>query len=306
MAKRADIISKIFKRTDMKIAVLISFSLVVIILLCLRFLSGINNQALSDAMYENGRMLSILGAKNIEIALETAIDNNFLTKDEVFDSQYEPVADTEPRLFHTKFDAYMDEACSQFQGTFFNDGSISYARAMDLNGYVPLQGNANTALETKRWKINMDPLAKQILEGERISRISANTVEGFVQDYAPGDKKEYISEFSAPVFVKGERWGSFSVGIRNELKSGSGAGSSGTTIVLAVCSILLACAIVFGVVFYYLKPIPSLAKIAGQIADGDVDNSVVIGGSNDIVTLADAIERLRVSLKFSMDRMAKK
>jgi HAMP domain-containing protein len=64
--------------------------------------------------------------------------------------------------------------------------------------------------------------------------------------------------------------------------------------------------VVFGVVVYFLKPISGLAEVAGRVADGDMDRSVEIGGSNDIAALADAIERLRVSLKLSMDRVLKK
>jgi HAMP domain-containing protein len=285
--------------------VLISCALVIIILLCVRFLSGINNQAISDAMYEKGRIVSILGAKSIEITLETAIDNNFLTQEEVFDSQYVPVADTEPQLFHTKFDAYMDAACSQFQAALFKDNSLVYARPMDLNGYVPLEGNGDTS-DTKIRKNTVDPLGKQILAGKRISLVVANTVEGFTQDYISEDNNEHIWEFSSPVYVKGERWGSFSVGFRSLSKAGFGSGASLTSIVSAVSSILLACAVVFWIVFYFLKPISGLAKAAGQVADGDMDHSVEIVGSNDITTLADAIERLRVSLKLSLDRMVKK
>jgi HAMP domain-containing protein len=305
MTKKSNIAGRIFKRTDIKISVLISCFLIVIILLSVRFLSGINKQAISDAMHEKGRLVSVLGAKSTEIALENAIDNNLLTQEEVFDSQYVPVADTEPQQFHTKFDAYIDTACSEFHGTFFKDKGIVYIRIMDLNGYVPLQGNGNTT-NKKNSKITVDPLAKQILAGKRITRVVANTVEGFVQDYISEDSNEQIWEFSAPVYVKGERWGSFSVGFGKLSKMGSDAGNSITIIVVAVSSILLACAVVFGVVVYFLKPISGLAEVAGRVADGDMDRSVEIGGSNDIAALADAIERLRVSLKLSMDRVLKK
>jgi HAMP domain-containing protein len=63
---------------------------------------------------------------------------------------------------------------------------------------------------------------------------------------------------------------------------------------------------VFGVVIFFLKPIPRLAEIAEQVADGDMDRSVEIEGGSDIRMLADAIERLRVSLKLSMGRLARK
>jgi methyl-accepting chemotaxis protein len=305
MAERANMINKIFKRTDLKISVLISCSLAVIIFICVQFLAGVNNQAISDAIYEKGKMASMLGAKSIEIAFEDAIDNNFLTQEEVFDSQYVPVAGSEPQLFHTKFDAYMDETCSEFHETYFKDSSVVYARPMDLNGYAPLQGNGDTS-NKNNLKSAVDPLAKQILAGKRISLAVANTVDGFVQNYISEYNDEEVWEFSTPVYVNGERWGSFSVGYRNLSKEGLGGVASVTTIILAVSSILLACVVVFSVVFFFLKPISGLSEVAEQVADGDVDRSVLIGGSNDMATLADAIERLRVSLKLSMDRMEKK
>jgi len=254
-------------------------------------------------MYKNGKIASILGAKSIEISLETAIDNNLMTMEDAFDSQYIPIAGTEPQLFHTKFDTYMDEACSRFHASFFKDSSIVYARPMDLNGYIPLKGSDDLA-DSKTGKNTEDQLAKQILAGKRISRIMANTVEGFVQDYIT-ESNEHIWEFSTPVFVNGKRWGSFTVGLRNPTKKVPGIGSSFTALVSVAISILIACALVFIVVFYFLKPISGLSKAAEQVADGDMDRSVVIDGSNDIAMLADAIERLRVSLKLSMDKYAR-
>jgi methyl-accepting chemotaxis protein len=301
MAEREKMINKIFRRTDIKISVLISCCMVVIILLSVYILSGISSRAISDAMYGKGKMASSLGAKSISIALETAVDNKILTLEEIFDSQYVPIAGSDPQLFNTKFDAYMDAACSQFQGTFFNDSDVAYARSMDQNGYVPLQGGVVT--DNKKTRNTKDPSGKQILDGKRISMISANTVDGFMQDYVQENTGSQITEFSAPIYVKGERWGSFSVGFRNLSKAG---GASAITMILAVSSILICCAVVIGVVFFFLKPISGLAEAAEQVADGDVDQSVEIGGSNDIATLADAIERLRVSLKLSMDRMVKK
>jgi methyl-accepting chemotaxis protein len=268
-------------------------------------MSGISSKAISDGMYEKGKMASILGAKSVEIALETAIDTNFLTLEDVFDSQYVPVAGTEPQLFHTKFDAYMDAACSKFQGAFFKDQRVAYARPMDLNGYVPAKGSSD-ASEQKNSIYTVDPLAKQILAGKTISMVLANTVDGFMQDYISEDSNVPILEFSAPVYVKGKRWGSFSVGFRNLSMAGSDNENAATTIVLAVSAILLACGVVFGVVLFFLKPISGLAQAAEQVADGDVDKSVAVGGSNDIAMLADAIERLRVSLKLSMDRIINK
>jgi methyl-accepting chemotaxis protein len=305
MATKASFMNKFFKRTDIKISVLISCALVVIILVSGRFLAGINSKAISDALHEKGRIVSILGAKSIEISLETAVEKNLLTLEDVFDSQYLPVANTEPQLFHTKFDTYVDEACAQFQQAFYRDDRIVYARPMDLNGYIPLKGDGNSS-DSKSGGTTEDPLAKQILAGKRISRIVANTVEGFVQDYISEDNDEHIWEFSTPVYVNGERWGSYSVGLRSPSKSGLGIGASITVLVLTVLSILLSCAVVFGVVLSALKPIPGLAKVAERVADGDVDLSVEVEGSNDIATLADAIERLRVSLKLSMDRLARK
>lgn len=305
MVKKATKPGGIFKRTDIKISVLISFSLVIIMLISGFFLSSMNDQAISDAMYKKGKMISILGAKSLEITLEAAIGNNLLTQDEIFDSQYVPVAGSDLQLFHTKFDAYIDEACSQFHGAFFKDNSIVYARPMDLNGYIPLKGggdlaDSNTAQNTE------DPLGKQILAGKRISRIVANTVDGFVQDYTTEDSNVHIWEFSTPVFVKGKKWGSFTVGMRNMAQNVSGTGFSITALLSVVLSILLACAVVFGVVLYFLKPVSGLAKAAEKVADGDMDFSVEIGGSSDIAMLADAIERLRVSLKLSMEMHARK
>jgi methyl-accepting chemotaxis protein len=296
--------SKLFKRTDITISVLVSCALCVIILLCAYFLSGTNRQAISDANYEKGKMLSIIGARSMEMVLQSAVDGAILTQDDIFDSQYVPVEGTQPQQFTTKFDAYIDEACAQFQSSFFKDSSVVYARAMDSNGYVPILIDSSASDKKYGKSAGGDPMAKQILDGKRILRVVANTVEGFSQTYTSETTNEEIVEFSAPIFVNGERWGAFSVGLKSD--ANTGFVFPVTVLIYAALSILLSCAVVFGVVILFLKPISGLTEAAERVADGEVDRSVKIGGSNDMVTLADAIERLRVSLKLSMARMVQK
>lgn len=60
------------------------------------------------------------------------------------------------------------------------------------------------------------------------------------------------------------------------------------------------------ITFQVSRPIAKLTKAAYHISMGDLDKPVKIGVNNEIKILADAIERMRISLKTSIDRLQKR
>ena len=55
-----------------------------------------------------------------------------------------------------------------------------------------------------------------------------------------------------------------------------------------------------------LDPLTKLTAAASEFADGKLDNQIEAKSNDEIGQIADVLERLRVSLKTAMDRLAKK
>ena len=55
-----------------------------------------------------------------------------------------------------------------------------------------------------------------------------------------------------------------------------------------------------------LKPLEKLTNAALDLADGKVENEIKVASADEVGKLADALERLRVSLQAAMDRLRKK
>ncbi len=102
------------------------------------------------------------GAKSIEEILHRAIANGRLSSADVFDRDYQPIPDTDPQEYTTRFDAYTDEVVPGFQEPLLaeTEGAF-FAELVDENGYSPthntqycqpLTGDYETDLANNRTK----------------------------------------------------------------------------------------------------------------------------------------------------------
>ena len=54
-----------------------------------------------------------------------------------------------------------------------------------------------------------------------------------------------------------------------------------------------------------VQPIRNLTEAAGQMSLGDLDREIVVSGKDELSLLAQALDRMRVSMKMAMDRLQK-
>ena len=77
------------------------------------------------------------GSQELARVLTGAVDRGILSLDAIFDEDYQPIPDTDPQKYHTKFDRFLDETIQEFEDSFLTDNHIVFAVLVDRNGYLP-------------------------------------------------------------------------------------------------------------------------------------------------------------------------
>ena len=294
------------QRISLKVAVRVLLLLGLVMAAGTYVMAQKQGNSLEEQLLARGRIESVIGAKTYGKVLEEAIDSGILTVKDVFDTNYQVIPGFEPPKYHTKYDFYLDKAILAVEDEFLKDESVVFAVGVDVNGYLPTH---NT-----RYQQPITGDKAKDLVGNRTKRIfndpvgiaaAKNTQEAFQQVYRR-DTGETMWDISTPIMVKGKHWGGFRIGF--SLASIDAAKSRLTLLLSLTMGIILLTALVavFLVVDRALRPLSQLTARAGELADGKVETAIEARGTDEIGQLADVLERLRISLKMAMERLARK
>lgn len=134
---------------------------------------------------------------------------------DVFDRHYKPISNTLPQKFNTAYDAAFAQA---LQTKFDRDrdelGAI-YALVVDVNGYLPLHhsefsrpvtGNYDTDLVYSRHK-------RFFNTNDTLIKRAKNTSEKYLLQTYTRDTGDIINDLSIPIYINGQHWGAYIVGI---------------------------------------------------------------------------------------------
>lgn len=263
-------------------------------------------QRLEDLLLQKAQATSVSGAAMTGQLFENAIASGQLTKDQVFDTKYIRFYTFDPALFpnfsddprtldkyHTTYDAYTDQHIQKIIDSFLFDKDVIYAVPVDKNGYLPTHnitfstGDGNPASDrTKR------------IFNDLVGIHAAHNLQPTLQQIYPRpDTGETLWDVSAPIYVNGEHWGAFRVGI--ELAENQ------KQIIFVTEAYLLSglALVIFTSLFAWIlgrfisAPIMRLTKAAKEFTSGNFDQQVNIQSRDEIGTLAEAFntmtERLR-------------
>ncbi len=156
-------------------------------------------------------------AENISQILDKALDSGRIKMDDLFDNNYQPILNSKPQKYKTRFDSFTDQAFMPAQEQLLDSYKwIVYAISCDRKGYVPthnrvfsqpLTGNAKVDFVNNRTKrIFDDPVGK---------RCGDHELPFLLQTYRR-DTGEIMHDISAPVYVGGQHWGGFRIGYKTD------------------------------------------------------------------------------------------
>jgi len=296
----------ISERVAVKVTLYVNLLLLVVLGAGAAYMIISQGAALEAQLLERGKTESMTGAKMTGVLIEEAIDNGVFTIRDAFDTAYEKIPGFNPPKFHTKYDFYLDKALLGVEDEFLKDNSVVYAVAADVNGYVPTHNTRYNQPPTG------DPDKDLILNrtkrifSDKVGLAAAQNLNlGFLQVYSR-DTGETMWDISSPVMVKGKHWGGFRIGYSLEKINAAKFRMMISTLLIMGAIFLISFILVFITVQRSLLPIKELTDTSIRLVEGQINQKIAVKGNDEIGKLADALERLRFSLKTAMDRLARK
>jgi len=169
-----------------------------------------------DTVHDRVRHIAQDRAKQIGELFEQAVQSGQLSQDDLLDRNYQPIPNTDPQKYSTRFDQFTDRVLPAIQEPILRDNDfVLYAGAVDDNGYFPthnkrysqpLSGNYERDLVNNR--------TKRLFNDRTGSRCGSNTEPFLLQTYKR-DTGEIMHDMSAPIMVFGQHWGGFRIGYKS-------------------------------------------------------------------------------------------
>ena len=294
------------RNLSFKIAAILIMVMVVIMTAFTIYFVKSRSESMKEELLSKGRIEAMTGAKMMERVLEDAITNGKFTMDEIFDTNYVPIPNTDPQKYHTKYDTYLDKAIQELEDEYLKDDQVVFAALVDRNDYLPTHNTKYAQpLTGDKEKDKLNNRTKRLFDDPVGLAAAKNQQELLKQVYAR-DTGEQMWDISAPVFVKGKHWGGFRIGF-SMAKTEQKIAALRLQIIGAMLSMLLISSItIYLVVRKYTQPLLRLTQVARRIADGNLDEEIVIESSDEIGTLAEAFNKMTTvivkNLKVEIDK----
>lgn len=255
---------------------------------------------------ERAKATAVTGAATISHLLEQAIENGELTREAVFDRDYQAFWEFDPSTYpdfagdtqsltkyHTAYDAYTDEHWQELIDPYLMGEDLIFAVPVDVNGYLPTHntrwasGDASPATDRSK-RIFNDPVG---------IKAAQNTDPTIQQIYERPGTGETLWDISAPIYVDGEHWGAFRVGVA--LAANQERVIAQTQQTVGGLSLVIVLVFFFSLLMgrYVSAPIMALTTAATQTASGDLSHQITIENRQEISTLAYAFNSMTQQIR---------
>jgi len=157
------------------------------------------------------------GAARIAAAMEDLLTAHKLTLDDLFDTDYRPIAGTNPLQVSTRALPHLESALPEIQEEILSQSQgqgMAFCAAVDRNAYLPV----HNLIYSKPQKPD-DPAwntancrNKRIFDDRAGLSAARNTRPFLIQSYARdmgGGNIVWMKEIDAPIIVQGRHWGGF-------------------------------------------------------------------------------------------------
>ena len=174
-------------------------------------LAHFNTHSLIETMCEQAH----LTAQKVGALFSEKVSNNTISLKDMFDSNYQAIANTNPTKYSTCFDQLTDQLLPAIQEPLlakFKD--MIYAGAVDLNGYFPTHNKKfSQPLSGDYQKDMLNNRTKRLFNDATGIRCCQHTNRFLLQTYKR-DTGEIMHDVSAPIYVDGKHWGAFRIGFK--------------------------------------------------------------------------------------------
>jgi HAMP domain-containing protein len=291
-------------KLNLKVSLILAAITIPVMIVAAYIITSRESRNLEALIITNGKLAAKAGAEMYATVLETGVDNGYFTMDDLMNPVYEeikgfPFGDN-PR-FHTKYDFYTDGTVMEFQDALLESSSdFLYVIGNDVNGYAPthdskFQKPATGDVNANRTKRKFTTPVHQAA--------AKSLAPVLVQPYKR-DTGHDAWDISSPIFVKGQHWGVFRVGVaRDQIAEHKSSLIAYLALIFGLLTV-----ITVGFIFFILRrsmrPLEKLAETANEISTGEgLDQPIKAGTTDEIGQMAKSLNRLRASLQSAMGRL---
>ena len=280
------------QKLSVKIVSILIMVMVVIMTLFTIYFVRSRSAHMEEELLTKGRIATLTEAKAMEHVLTQALKSGKFTEEELFDQNYVPIPNTDPPKYHTKFDAYLDANIQEIEDEYLKDEQVVYAILVDRNGYLPTHHRKNSQpLTGDPEKDRVGNRTKRIFNKE-VELTAARNQEPFLKQVFLRDTGEKMWDLSAPVLVNGKHWGAVRIGFSMEKTNKKIAALRYQIIGAMLIMLLITSLTIYLVVSHFVRPLLRLTEAARRIADGNLDEEVRVESTDEIGTLAEALNTM--------------
>jgi methyl-accepting chemotaxis protein len=156
-------------------------------------------------------------AAQVSDIFNSAVEQNQISMDALFDYQYQEISGTNPKQYLTKFTNFTDETLPFIQEDMLDfDAKVVFCAAIDPHGYLPTHNKKFSQPQGNDPVWNAANARNRRLFDDRVGVKAGRNTEPFLlqvyrRDMGAG-QFVMMKDLSAPIFVGGKHWGGLRVG----------------------------------------------------------------------------------------------
>lgn len=148
----------------------------------------------------------------VEAAFEKALSTGQITKDDLFDENYTPIAGTDPQQVMTRFTELTDRILPPIQEAAMQiDDRITFCACVDRNGYLPTHNKVFSKPQGNDPVWNASNARNRRIFNDKVGLAAGQNTEPFLlQTYKRdmgGGNYAIMKDLSVPIFIDGKHWG---------------------------------------------------------------------------------------------------
>lgn len=170
-------------------------------------LAGVN--CIHETLYQGGLDLSA----RVSAVFESAILRRELTEAAVFTTRYQEIPGSNPKRFHTDYDAFTDRAVRPLLEEFLSShAKLTYAIAVNIEGYCPTHNVRFSHDPTGNYQIDLSQSRSKRIFNDRVGLRSASHDRKVLLQTYRRDTGEILHDLSVPLFINRRHWGAIRLG----------------------------------------------------------------------------------------------
>jgi hypothetical protein len=147
----------------------------------------------------------------------SSLSANELSFNQLFDTFYIPIPNTNPQKYKTQYDDTTDKRIRIILDKYLQmDEKILFVVAVDRNGYLPTHNSKYSKPLTNDQDYNTKNNRTKRLFNDRTGLAAARNQNEYLLQRYERDTGESVYDLSLPIFIKEKHWGALRIGFTKE------------------------------------------------------------------------------------------